>query len=136
MPTMVCLETLISTVSVARDFVVLAVSIVGAWVAVSGLSTWKRQLKGQTEYALARRLMTGVLRVRNKLRAVREHGPFEDMKNTLGERLQAVDEAWVELETGVLEAEALWGYTAGQMLSKLRQCHGELAAGVLEYLWD
>ena len=116
-----CLELVKAIGPALHDVAIAAAALVGAAVAVSGLNTWKRQLKGTAEFEAARRLMKGALRVRSKLQAVRspfhpveqgEHGAFEGMKKAFEQRIQAVSEAWVELDTDLLDAEGLWGDSA------------------------
>src|SRR5579859_1947152 len=58
-------------ITAAKDVVLAACAVVGTVVAVAGLSTWRRQLKGGVEYELSRRLLKNVYRVRNALGKVR-----------------------------------------------------------------
>ncbi len=60
------------TARTIREFVVTAAACVGAYVAWQGLSTWRRQMRGNTEYELARRMMKAALQVRNGLTRVRD----------------------------------------------------------------
>jgi len=43
--------------SVLKDIVIIFAAISGAVVAILGLSTWKRQLKGKVEYDLAKKIL-------------------------------------------------------------------------------
>lgn len=50
---MTCAEIVTSL----KDLVFTGAAITGAVVAVKGLGTWQRQLKGQSEYELSRRIL-------------------------------------------------------------------------------
>ena len=43
-------------VTLAKDLILSGAAIVGIYVAIKGLGTWQRQLKGQSEYELSRRM--------------------------------------------------------------------------------
>jgi len=58
-------------VPVMKDVILAGAAIVGACVAIRGLSTWNRQLKGSTEYDLARRLLKLIYRLRDAINQVR-----------------------------------------------------------------
>ncbi len=46
-------------------------AITGAVVAVKGLGTWQRQLKGQSEYELSRRILVALFKYRDAITGVR-----------------------------------------------------------------
>lgn len=52
-------------VALAKDIVLMLAAVVGAYVALRGLSTWNRQLKGGAEYELTRRLLKCTYRLRD-----------------------------------------------------------------------
>ncbi|GIV46059.1 MAG: hypothetical protein KatS3mg036_0877 [Ignavibacterium sp.] len=62
--------------STIKDIILLLVAIIGASSAIIGLKTWRKQLKGNTEYQLARRLMIAVYKSRDYVKLVRN--PFMD----------------------------------------------------------
>jgi hypothetical protein len=131
----------------------------GAGIALAGLNTWKKQLRGQTDYDLARRLMKAVYKVRNEIQEVRSPwimgSETEKAVKTMGLegfdkdneqkqmgavyelRYQRVAACWVELETAVLEAEATWGSEWTGVIKDLEACVRELRSAfrlfVLEY---
>lgn len=53
------------------DLVLSSAAITGAVVAVKGLGTWQRQLKGQSEYELSRRILVSVFKYRDAINGVR-----------------------------------------------------------------
>ncbi len=60
--------------SVVSQLILTATAVTGAVVAVAGLTTWRKQLRGRTEYARARKLLRAFLQVRDEIRFVRN--PF------------------------------------------------------------
>ena len=130
-----------------------------ALVAIAGLSTWRRQLKGQAEYELARRVLRAVLKVRDEMSGVRapiilggeyaaayqeanltppDNGlPGADSKGAelvYERRWNRVVSAMRDLEAELLEAEVLWGAQVRASAAKLSTCIGELFAAVSMHL--
>lgn len=106
-------------------------TITGAVVAVKGLSTWKRQLKGQSDYDLSRSILVSMYKYRNAINGVRHPAMFaEEMllqpdadaegmslaqirfqgkANAYQARWDKVQNELIGLNAYLLEAEALWG---------------------------
>ena len=117
-----------TTESIART----AALGLGAWVALSGLSTWRKQLRGKTEYDHSRRLMRAVLETRDAVAIFRSPAISQgETREALGEagldasspnaagivradglvyqrRWTRVAKALSDLHVEVLEAEVLW----------------------------
>ena len=116
---------------IIKDLVtVLGISI-ASYVAIVGLSAWKKQLKGKTDYELARRYLRSVYKVRDAVKDVRNPFiPIEEMSLALKEsglsetdfsdrgkynravyskRWKKVVEAGTDLNVELLEAEVSWG---------------------------
>ncbi len=51
----------VEIISVLKDILLSACAVTGAFVAVKGLNTWRRQLRGQSEYDLSRRILVSLL---------------------------------------------------------------------------
>lgn len=118
-------------VAIGKDVALGAAAAVGASVALRGLDTWRRQLRGSVEYELARRLLRCTYRWREAIKSVRRPmvwayempAPPKEDRETMSEeevhhygyamayqnRWEKVVEARDELQTELLEAEALWG---------------------------
>lgn len=101
-----------------------------AWIARQGVDAWSRELRGRAQFEVARSLFKSVLRLRDVLQAARspfiaasefpetyaraglkpdaktEEDAYAHIFNT---RWAPVWEAYREVETQALEAEALWG---------------------------
>ena len=113
----------------------------GAIMAVIGVNAWKKQLKGSTEYELAKRYLKSVYKIRDAIKFVRN--PFisiDEMAVALKEngvenpdysnnqqtnrvvysvRWKKVMEARTDLDVELLEAEVLWGKEAVNVVSDL-----------------
>jgi hypothetical protein len=126
------------------------------YVAVRGLNTWNRQLKGGVEYDLTRRILKCTYRLREAIKAVRnpimwaneQPSPPEEKAEGMSKdqlRYYGLSEAYQarwngvfsvrsDLHTELLEAEVLWGrdiHTKFDPLFKLQQ---ELYADIRSYL--
>jgi hypothetical protein len=62
------------TLQIVKDLLVAAAAVGGLIVASLGLKTWRKQLKGNTQYELSRRVLRAVFKTRDAMRQVRN--PF------------------------------------------------------------
>lgn len=143
-----------------KDFVIIATSCFGVCVALSGLTTWKRQIRGTNEYELAKRLLMGIYRVRNGIGVVR-HPLFSSSEalaalkkqgNTLSEQLDAMGKegtiaaysirweylqnALIELNVIYTEAEVIWGKEIKENIDKLYKKVNILRTMISSYFED
>jgi hypothetical protein len=138
----------------AKDTVTLVSLAIAAFVAINGLQTWRRQLKGTTDYDLAKRLLKAAYRLRDALQAVRnpfmssgeiQHAikevqlevkpPDEDFNaaSTAAAyqlRWRPVIEAYQSLELEAFEAEALWGPSAKDVIIATRRAINSLSVAI------
>lgn len=113
------------------DVITSGAALTAAVVAVRGLSTWQHQLKGQSEYDLARRILVSVFKYRDALIGVRHPAmwanempyPSKEKADTMTQdqirfygiaeayqaRWDKVQEQRTSLYTDLLESEAIWG---------------------------
>lgn len=134
------------------------VALTGAYVALVGLNTWKTQLRGRTEYELARRTLRAVLEVRDQIAGVRHpfispgersealkeagsgandgHVTEDEQGDQLvyDRRFRKLSNALSDLRVELLEAEVLWGKGIRVPEGKLRDCIGKLYAAVHHHL--
>jgi hypothetical protein len=144
-----------------EHIVVIVAAAITAIAAVLGVNTWRRQLRGQAHYEVARGALRAVYRVWDSVALVRS--PFmssgemaaaiaevePDPKNLQGEtdeariravaagyqvRWRAVASAMSDLDLARVEAEALWGTEAAECLAAIRKCVHELNAALTMYL--
>lgn len=64
--------SLLGYISIAKDWLTLIIAGCGVWVAWQGLKTWRRQLKGTSQFDVAKRLMLKVYQVRQDIEYCRE----------------------------------------------------------------
>lgn len=150
------IECLAQYMPVAKDIVLTITAVIASFVAIMGLNTWNRQLKGQVEYELTRRLLKSAFKIREALKVVRnpvmfgyeqsmpEKAEAEKMTNdqirhygtvrAYQARWDKVNEARAELQTDILEAEVIWGHVIQKKFRKLFELQGELFSVVQTYL--
>jgi len=138
-----------------KDIILSIAAITTASVAVYGLSTWKRQHVGHVEYDLARRLLKTSYAIRNAINQVRHPmmwayemvEPPEDGKtyshqekkhygtaNAYQKRWEKVQNAKDELNTDLLEAEAILGNEIYKIFKPCKDLESELFSSIQDYL--
>ncbi|MES2207474.1 MAG: hypothetical protein V4525_11870 [Pseudomonadota bacterium] len=145
-------------VTTIKDIVLALCAIASTCIAYKALSTWNRQLKGQVEYELTRRILKCTYKLREEFNVVRnpdysteeqkipeqlqidssfmseKHKNFRHTVHIFEKRWNKVIEIKSELNTELLEAEALWGreiYNIFQLFFKLEN---ELIENINKFL--
>ncbi|MDB4262786.1 hypothetical protein N9842_01115 [Porticoccaceae bacterium] len=133
--------TSLEIISVTKDIILIFAAIATAHVAIKGLQSWSRELKGKADFEVARNLIRSVYKLRDELRYCRSPwvtmGEFPedyDSNNKTSEieakayafiysnRWKPVATALQDFESQALEAEALWGSAFKPKTDELRQC--------------
>jgi len=145
---------LIETSTIIGNILLSGAAVTGAIVAVKGLNTWNRQLKGQHEYELSRRILVSLFKFRDVIFAVREpaiwlhemESPPEGQQNSqeyiqyygvpkvYKARWKQVHSKKTVLYTDLLEAEAIWGSELRKPFKKIFDLEHELFNCVDSYL--
>lgn len=142
--------------TVVKDLVILGAAITGAVVAVKGLGTWQRQLKGQSEYELSRRILVTLFKYRDAINGVRHPAmwshempspPVEEAKTMSIEKVRhygtskgyqarwtKVQEQRTALYADLLEAEAIWGSELQTLFKVIFDLEHELFTRIRHYL--
>lgn len=142
----------VSLFGVAKDAATGLAAIGAVWIGALGLRTWSAQLKGKTEYDLARRILRAVYEVRVRIGYVRnpfmsageiatafEAAGIEDTGDGAHERASELvyaqrwnklADAMSDLEVESLEAEVLWGPDVRQTISGLKRRAAELYVAI------
>ncbi len=135
-------------IATAKDLILAGAAITGSIVAVKGLSTWRRQLRGQAEYELAKRILKLTFQYRDAIYGVRNpfiwkyempDPPEEQAKNMSNDqkgfystskaydnRCNKVTEVRQALYPELLEAEVLWGKKIEEFFKVLFNLEKEL----------
>jgi hypothetical protein len=128
-------------ISITKDIILIFSAIATAHVAINGLQSWNRELKGKADFEVARNLIRSVYKLRDELRYCRapwypsnEFPEDYDAMNKTSEseskayaflysnRWKLVATALLEYESQALEAQALWGADFKSKTDELRQC--------------
>jgi hypothetical protein len=146
---------IIIAMPIIKDIIITCAAAIGAIVAILGLKTWRKELRGKTEYDLARNILRTTYRVRNAIQIVRnpwmttsEYSPkTEPQDSNISEnksndavtyayekRWEYVSKALVDLDVYILEAEALWGSSILEKVKPLHKCVSILLANLNMYL--
>ena len=143
-------------VTITKDIVLIIGTFVAMCVTFCGLSTWNRQLKGEVEYNLTRRLLRCTYLVREAIKVVRNpvmfdnekpnppNDEFKSMSNTQRQyyglsqayqgRWNKVTAARDDLQTELLEAEVIWGKHIYEQFKPLFKLQDELFSNIHRHL--
>jgi len=148
--------TCAETVSLLKDLILAGAAITGSVVAVKGLGTWQRQLKGKSEYELSRRILVSLFKYRDAINGVRHPmmwahempAPPEDKAQKMSSEQirfygtqKAYEARWDQVQSvrsslyaDLLEAEAIWGSSLKDLFKKAFDLEHELAVSIRHYL--
>ena len=143
-------------VTLLKDLVLSGAAITGAVVAVKGLGTWQRQLKGQSEYELSRRILVSVFKYRDAINGVRHPAmwayempspPEEEAAKMSREQIRfygtskAYQARWDKVQAerttlyaDLLEAEAIWGTELKELFKGVFDLEHELFTRIRHYV--
>ncbi len=138
----------------AKEQIVSISALIGVFIAVSGLRTWRKELKGKSEYEKAKQILRAVYRVKDAFISVRSPVIYsyeypKDMRDELGnlkdgsrydgtihvynKRFEVLNKTFVELEDQTLDAQVEWGQQFHNDIVKFRICRGQLLSAIQEY---
>lgn len=142
-------------VAATKDVFLAIAGAVTAVVAVVGLKTWSRQLRGTADFEVARKLAKATYKLRDEIQICRSplirSSEFPDGQRSDGStdrtetcvnayghifsaRWEPVYAALQEFDTQTLEAEALWGTSVRTKTDELRRLLRELWAATEAYI--
>ena len=142
--------------TVLKDLALLGAAITGAVVAVKGLGTWQRQLRGQSEYELSRRILVALFKYRDAINGARHPAmwghemlmpPESEAKGMTPEKIRhygrskgyqarwdKVQEQRTALYADLLESEAIWGTDLQELFKAVFKLEHELFTRIRHYL--
>jgi hypothetical protein len=125
-----------------KDIFLAGAAATTATVAVKGLNSWHRELRGKAEFQTAISLIKSTYRLRDEIWASRSHfisgaefpkgygspghktaqQESEAWAHVFNNRWRPVRDALLDFESYLLEAEAFWGSNIRGKADELRQC--------------
>ena len=142
-------------ITATKDIVLIFAAIITAHVAIKGLQSWSRELKGKADFEVARNLIRSTYKLRDEFVYCRSpwipvsefpssYDPSNKSANREAEaysfiyvnRWKPVASALQEFETQALEAEALWGTDIKPKTDELRQCARNLQVSIEALISD
>lgn len=140
----------------SADLIKTLAAVVGICLAWCGLRTWQRQLKGSTEYELARRFLRAAYKLESCIEALRDPAPYqgEDPQSSSAQpsstsfgnqgnesliriherRWDKVEEARIEFLTEWHEARILWPGKFEEAAWPLLECVNTLNLNIYWYI--
>jgi hypothetical protein len=142
-------------VSTIKEVIIGLSAVFATIFAYVGLNTWRKELKGKSEYQLAKDVMKSVYKVRDAFQHVRNPAIFayeypDEMRDYSGhlkpeqeyegaayvyeKRWEKMTEAFSELEEHHLDAQVEWGPEFQNVIMNLRTCRAELLVEIQRLL--
>ncbi|MBI3738742.1 MAG: hypothetical protein HY258_06820 [Chloroflexi bacterium] len=125
-----------SWVTFLKDILTIISIVVGAVVAILGINTWRRQLKGQSNLELGKKILKVAYHVRNIIETIRNSRLSAKDAKRMDENphWKELESAQVELKAIAIEAEALWGNKAKQKTEPISDSIEALKSSIHVYL--
>ncbi|MBY7784347.1 hypothetical protein KW437_21355 [Vibrio fluvialis] len=133
--------------SLTKDVFSILGTIGALIIGTFGLFTWRRQLRGTSEYKLAKKAVFKTYEVQQALQAVRnpmlylskeevEAGRrLEEEQRIYNDRMTLLYEKWAELQTIRLETKAIWSDSAHNCFNEIQQRIGDLRGAIWLHFW-
>ncbi|MFC1485435.1 hypothetical protein ACFL55_00195 [Candidatus Latescibacterota bacterium] len=141
--------------SIIQNIVLAICGVATVLIASKGLTTWRKELKGKSEYAKAKEVLKAVYRVRDAFGQVRnsfiygfeydekfldqsghlkEEHKYEGNSQLYEDRWKYIVKAFQELEEQNLDAQVEWGSEFQNVIIPLRQCRAKLKTTIWQFL--
>ncbi|MBO2696781.1 hypothetical protein [Shewanella algae] len=138
-------------ITAIKDIALAGAAITTATVAILGLKSWSRELKGKAEFEVGRALILATYKLRDELKYARSpwYSGYEFPKDyprnsdertadieanayahIYYKRWKPVAEAIQEFEAQALEGEALWGKPMRDKTNEMKQCARNLQVSI------
>lgn len=128
-------------ITAIKDTCLSIAAITTVIVAISGLKSWRKELRGKADFEVARGLIRATYKLRDEITYSRSPftsaNEFPEGYDPLNKTAEKEAEAWAfvftnrwkpisdavqEFEAQILEAEALWGKNIKDIAFELRRC--------------
>ncbi|GLQ32611.1 hypothetical protein [Litoribrevibacter albus] len=133
--------------SLTKDVFSIIGTVGALIIGTCGLFTWRRQLRGTSEYELAKKAVLKAYEVQQALQVVRNPMLYlskeevdagrrlEEEQRIYDERMSSLYEKWTELQTIRLEAKAIWSDSAHNCFNEMQQRIGDLRGAIWLHFW-
>ncbi|MEE2025557.1 hypothetical protein [Alkalimonas mucilaginosa] len=133
--------------SLTKDVISIFGTIAVVLIGIYGLSTWKKQLRGTSEYELAKKILVKSHQVAQAIQAVRSPMLFlnkeevdagnrlKEEQRIYDERLKNLSSEWAELATLKLEAKIIWSSPAEQAFGDLESLVRKIRSEIWLHFW-
>lgn len=138
-------------VTVVKDIMMSLAAVTGTAVGIYGLSTWKRQHRGQSEYELSRRILITLYKYRDAVYRARHPAiwgyempssaqdttdavRFNSESKVYQDRWEKVQLERISLYPDLVEGKALWGDGFRTGFDKLFELERELHSSIRNHL--
>ncbi|EMY6467095.1 hypothetical protein ABCL20_004572 [Vibrio alginolyticus] len=133
--------------SLTKDVFSILGTVGALIIGTFGLFTWRRQLRGTSEYELAKKAVFKTYEVQQTLQAVRNPMLYlskeevevgrrlEEEQRIYNERMTLLYEKWAELQTIRLETKAIWSDSAHNCFNEIQQRIGDLRGAIWLHFW-
>ena len=133
--------------SLTKDAFSILGTIGALIIGTFGLTTWRRQLRGTSEYELAKKAIFKAYEIQQALQTVRnpllhlskeevEAGRrLDEEQRIYNERMNQLNEKWAELQTIRLETKVVWSDDAHNSFNEIQQRIGDLRGAIWLHFW-
>ena len=143
----------IELIPLARDLIIAGCAVITVGIAKRGLETWRRQMKGQGDYQLAKLMLVNVYKYREGVRVIRSPIQFsqetvqarkamkeqgsESAEDVSGlnlkvqvytQRWKLAGDAFAEILAAHFEAKAIWGEEFDKTIQRFVKFDNDLHA--------
>ena len=115
-------------INLVKDVILAFTAIVATIIAYYGLATWRKELKGKSEYAIAKQVLKSVYRVREAFIISRSpnisYSKQDNNENPyhINTVIKHLEETFAALEEQILIAQVEWGTEYQDKINTLRDC--------------
>lgn len=133
--------------SLTKDIISIIGTLGALIIGGLGLFTWSRQLKGTSEYELAKKAILSTYEVQQALQSVRDPMLYlskeeveagrrlQEEQRIYEDRLNYLYKKWAELQTIRLETKVIWSDKAHNVFNNLQERIGEVRGAIWLHFW-
>jgi hypothetical protein len=133
--------------SLTKDIFSIIGTIGALTIGTLGLSTWRRQLRGTSEYELAKKTIFKAYEIQQALQTVRNPmlqlskeeidagRRLDEEQRIYNDRMNHLYEKWAELQTIRLETKVVWSDDAHNCFNEIQQRIGEIRGAIWLHFW-